>query len=467
MTIKINRDLCLGCDHLDEPFCIEICPGNLIYKSKKANIKIRDEKACWDCGACIKECPKQAISMYLPAEVGGRGSSLTAKRRQDKILWNLKYADGSEEKYETINITQESVLNKSKNNKSRRKNYMIESRIGNRLIGDGHKCFISFEPGATHTGLESAKKLAKAAAEAGADAVKFQTIEADEIMGSKDLMIEYETTQGKKEESIYKALKRREMSFDEWRELKKYCDDLEILFISTPSGPRTVDLLADINVAAIKVSKSDINNRFLIKKISDKGLPVILDAREKFEDVEKACRICEDNGVEDIVIMHCPSGYPAEFSGINLKSVKHIRDIFSYPVAYSDHSVDMYMNFAALGMGVDFIEKTITLDKTTDAVEHYMSLEPSEMKEFVDKIRKAEEGFGDPRVIFNSRVKKQNRRSIMTAKKIKKGQTIKIDDLEFKRPGIYLSVERYEEVIGKKAVRDLEEDLFISENDYE
>jgi sialic acid synthase SpsE len=125
------------------------------------------------------------------------------------------------------------------------------------------------------------------------------------------------------------------------------------------------------------------------------------------------------------------------------------------------------MNFAALGMGVDFIEKTITLDKTTDAVEHYMSLEPSEMKEFVDKIRKAEEGFGDPRVIFNSRVKKQNRRSIMTAKKIKKGQTIKIDDLEFKRPGIYLSVERYEEVIGKKAVRDLEEDLFISENDYE
>ncbi len=342
-------------------------------------------------------------------------------------------------------------------------------KIGDKLVGDGHPCFISVEPGATHTGLESAKKLAKAAKEAGADAVKFQTMLTEELMSREahKLMIEFETKEGKKKESIYDALKRRELTFDDWRDLKKYCDKLGILFISAPSGPSTVDLLADINAAAIKVSKSDVNNRYLIRQIAKKHLPVIVDAREKFQDVENAIRICEGEGNDDVIIMHCPSGYPAEFAGIHLQVIPVIKGIFGRPVAYSDHSVGDYMNYAALGLGTNMLEKTISLDKYTNAVEHYMSLEPEEVKEFTRRVREVEKAFGNPRVIFNSRVKDANRRSIMAKKKIPRGKKIEIDDLTFKRPGTYISVERYEEIIGKKATRNIETDEFLSEHDFE
>jgi len=341
------------------------------------------------------------------------------------------------------------------------------AKIGDKTVGDGYPCFISMEPGATHTGLESAKELAKAARDGGADAVKFQTIDTDETMSSEEIMIEYTTVGEKKKESVYDALKRRELTFDEWRELKSYCDELGILFISAPSGPRTIDLLAEMNVAAIKVAKADVNNRYLIKLIAEKGLPVIMDAREKFEDVAVGIDICEKSGIQDIVIMHCPSGYPAEHAGIHLKAIPHIKSIFDYPVAYSDHSIGDCMNYAALGFGVNFIEKTITLDRSTDAVEHYMSLEPQEIRHFIDTIRDIEKAFGNPRIIFNSRVNVLHRRSIMTATRIKKGQTFTLESLAFKRPGTHISVERYEEIIGKKATRDLEVGVFLEERDFE
>mgnify|MGYP006310676083 CR=1 FL=1 len=113
---------------------------------------------------------------------------------------------------------------------------MVVSRIGSKMVGDGHPCFISLEPGATHGGLESAKRLARAAAEAGADAVKFQTVRAEDLMSDEDVQIAYKTAGGKKTESVYQALKRRELTPEEWRDLKAYCDDLGILFISTPSA---------------------------------------------------------------------------------------------------------------------------------------------------------------------------------------------------------------------------------------
>lgn len=346
---------------------------------------------------------------------------------------------------------------------------MRKAKIGDRWVGDGYPTFISFEPGATHTGLESAKKLAKAAADAGADAVKFQTTYADELISSRESSdkVKFKTPEGWKKSSVYEDMKRRELSPEEWRELKAYCDDLGLLFISCPSGPRTIELLGEMDIAAIKVVKSDINNRYLIKLIAEQGKPVIFDARQKFEDVEIGCRICEDAGIKDIVIMHCPSGYPAEYAGIHLNVIPRIKEIFDYPVAYSDHSVGYYMNFVALGMGANFIEKTITLDKRAKAAEHFMSLEPDEAKEFVKKIREAEEALGDSRVIFKQRVKKDHLRSVMIAQDIDKGQTITIDDLTFKRPGYYFPVNRYEEVVGKKATRDLKAGEFISEDDFE
>jgi len=338
-------------------------------------------------------------------------------------------------------------------------------KIGRKQVGEGHPVFISLEAGATHAGLDSAKALCKAAAEAGADAVKFQTVRAADLMTS-DAKIEFETAKGKKSESVRGALERRELSFDDWKRLKDYCDKLKLAFISTPSGPETVDLLAEIGAAAIKVSMSDVNHRALIDYIARKKIPVILDGRERFEDVEQAARICEGHGLHDIVIMHCPSGYPAQHAGIHLRAIRHIKEIFGYPVGYSDHSVGTAMNFAAIALGADLLEKTITADRATEAVEHYMSLEPRELAGFVKDVRAVEAALGDPRIIFSSRVNAEHRRSIQAKRAIAKGATIRLEDLDFRRPGTRLPADRYEEIVGRKAARDIPAGEFLSPADF-
>ncbi|GAB6099984.1 ferredoxin family protein [Halanaerocella petrolearia] len=103
MAVKINKELCNGCGKCKESRCMRICPGNLLYKTENNKAKIRDERECWDCGACVKECPNQAIEMYLPAEVGGRGSTLKAKNLGEEIIWTLQKADGSKEEFEIQN----------------------------------------------------------------------------------------------------------------------------------------------------------------------------------------------------------------------------------------------------------------------------------------------------------------------------------------------------------------------------
>jgi len=338
-------------------------------------------------------------------------------------------------------------------------------KIGKRSVGEGHPVFISFEAGATHAGLDNAKALCKAAADAGADAVKFQTVRAADLM-TADSKIEFETARGKQSESVRGALERRELSFDDWRRLKEHCDQLKLAFISTPSGPETVDLLADMGAAAIKVSKSDVNHRALIDYIARKRIPVILDGRERFEDVEQAARICEKQGLSDIVIMHCPSGYPAQHAGIHLRAIRHIKEIFGYPVGYSDHSVGTAMNFAAIALGADLLEKTITADRSTEAVEHYMSLEPRELAGFVREVRAVEAALGDPRIIFSSRVNAEHRRSIQAKRAIAKGATIRLEDLDFRRPGNKLPADRYEEIVGRKAARDIPAGEFLSPTDF-
>ena len=148
-------------------------------------------------------------------------------------------------------------------------------------------CYIIAEAGVNHNGnLELAKELIDAAADAGADAIKFQTMTSDKLMATRDTQIEYDTVQGTKKESVYEAMKRRELTPDEWKELKKYADGLGLLFISAPSDKETVDLLVEMDVAAIKVAKSDINYFPLVDYIARQGKPVILDGRERFEDVQ-------------------------------------------------------------------------------------------------------------------------------------------------------------------------------------
>ena len=338
-------------------------------------------------------------------------------------------------------------------------------RIGSKEIGKKYPCLISLEPGATYSNFEDAKKMIQMAAVAGADAIKFQTFlpgDADRIMGEKSIEIEYGTATGKKKELVYDALKRRELTKVQWKELVDYTKSQKLLFITAPYFTETVDFLQEIKVDAIKVSKGDVNNVILIEKIAQTGLPIILDTREKLTEIDKDIQICKENNNENIILMHCPSGYPAENVGVHLNAIKFLKEKYSYPIGFADHSPGDIMNYAAVVLGANILEKTITLNKSTEAVEHFMSLEPTELKTFVQNIRMLEEAAGNEKILEQSRVEESVRRSIVAKRDLEKGEIITRDMLDFRRPGnVGISCEDGFEVLGKKTKVNIDRNSFI------
>jgi len=338
-------------------------------------------------------------------------------------------------------------------------------KIGNKEIGEGFPNIISFEPGATYSNIEEAKQMIDYVAKAGADAVKFQTFllgDADRIMAKKDITVEFGTSEGKKQELVYDALKRRELSNSQWEELMKYSKKQGLLFITAPYFTETVDFLQTQSVDALKVSKGDINNVLLIEKMAQTNLPIILDAREKSDDVKKAVEICEQNNNFQIVVMHCPSGYPVENSGVHLNAITQLIKDYKYPIGFADHSPGDMMNYAAISLGAKMLEKTITLDKQTEHVEHFMSLEMDELKKFVNNIRILEKALGTGEILKASRVEESARRSIVARNDIPKDKVLTKNDFDFRRPGnLGISVSEGFSLIGKKTKREITKNTFL------
>ncbi len=339
---------------------------------------------------------------------------------------------------------------------------MVKVKLGKRLVGEGEPTYIIFECGATFEGIENAKKLIKAAADSGADAVKFQVLDPDRMIGDRSLTINYTSASGPKVGNLYDILKKRVLKKEEWRELKDYADSLGITFCSTATFPEEIDFLVEIGSAAIKINAGDVNHYYLIDYASKKGLPIMLDGRAKYDELEKGVEICEKNKNRNILIMHCPSGYPARNDGVNLTVLSALNKIYNYPIGFSDHSREKLMNYPAIVMGASILEKTLTLDKNNEGIEHLMSLEPNEAKAFVAEIRAIEEAIGSPRIMFSQKVNETARRSIAAKVSIKKGDKISIDMIEFRRPGnAGISCAEYESVCSKKANHDIKKDEFI------
>ena len=335
-------------------------------------------------------------------------------------------------------------------------------QIGPKRVGEEEPCFIVFECGATFDSFAGAKKLIDAVAESGADAIKFQLMDADRLMGQRDLTISYTTAQGPRIGNIYEILKKRELTRDQWGELIRYCQEKGVIFIATACFPEEVDFLVQAGTAAIKINAGDVNHYYLIDYASKKGIPIILDGRAKYDELEQGVQICERNGNKNIIIMHCPSGYPARNDGVNLTTLASLKKIYQYPIGFSDHSREKLMNFPAIVYGADVVEKTLTLDKNTDFIEHLMSLEPHEAKEFVQEIRAIEEAKGVPRIMFSKQVNEAGRRSIVAVRNIRQGAALTIDDLEFKRPGdAGISAAEYQKVCQSTAKRDIAKDSFL------
>jgi len=338
-------------------------------------------------------------------------------------------------------------------------------KIGSRLVGDGQACFITFEAGPTHDGLATAKQLVKAAADAGADAIKFQILDPDRLVADRKQLFSYEIlvdrkTGARKEKSepLYDILKRRSLAREEWKELKAYSDSLGLAFFATAGFESEVDLLAEMGCDSIKIASADVNHYPLIEYAARTGISLQLDTgNSTLGEIEAAVDRIVRAGNERIIIHHCPSGYPARRDGINLRVIETLKAMFPYPAAFSDHSPGWDMDIAALCLGANMLEKTISLDRTTPSVEHIMSLEGTEIPGFVRAIRDLEAAFGSPRrVMQEAEIRKRDlvRRSIFLKRAMRAGETLSAEDLDYRRPGTGIAPSDLGRVLGRKLAAD-------------
>ena len=340
-----------------------------------------------------------------------------------------------------------------------------EVPFGKARVGSEWPVYIVFEAGPTHDGLETALKLIDIAAEAGANAVKFQILNVEKLMPDPTVMFTYnvllDKQTGEQEtvtESLKAILERRSMPKDDWRTVIKHCASKGIEFFSTASTKQELDFLAEMGVGSVKIASGDITYHHFLREAAQYPWTVQIDTgNATIGEVEQAVDVLEGSGCENIIINHCPSGYPARLDGINLRVLTTLKQMFRYPVAFSDHSPGMVMDIAAVALGVAMVEKTITLDRTVRSPEHIMSLEPDEAKSFVQTIRDVEQALGNTRRVMATKERATSsvaRRSIVTGRAIPSGKTLTQEDLDYARPGTGLAPHLDTLILGKQLRRD-------------
>jgi len=343
---------------------------------------------------------------------------------------------------------------------------MKKIKIGDRWIGENEPCFIIAEAGVNHNGdVETAKKLIEVAKDVGADAVKFQTFKAENVVTKFAEKAEYqkETTI---ESSQYEMIKSLELSREDFRELADYAKKKDIMFLSSPFDKESVDLLYRLNMSAFKIGSGEITNFPLLRYIAKKGKPIILSTgMSTLGEVEEALDVFRKEGAEDVILLHCISNYPARIEDVNLRAMKTLKQAFQVPVGFSDHTLSTIIPAVATAIGARIIEKHFTLDKNLPGPDHKASLEPKELKEMIKNIREVEKAMGDGikrPTKEEKKIKETVRKSIVANTNISKGKIIEREMLSIKRPGTGLSPKYICEVVGRRAKKNIYRDEIIS-----
>lgn len=338
---------------------------------------------------------------------------------------------------------------------------MTGIRLKDRTIGPGHPLFFIAEAGVNHNGdLGMALDLVDAAAEAGADAVKFQTFRAESLITRNAPKAPYhtETTGPDEEQTWFELLKTQELDRDMHVAILERCAARGILFMSTPYDNDSVDLLDELDIALYKVASTDANNIPFLEYMASKGRPIILStAMCTLDEVTASVAAIRAAGVTDLLVMQCTGSYPAPADEANLRAMTTIAGACDVAVGYSDHTPGMEAAIAATAMGAQAYEKHFTLDRALPGPDHRASLEPDELIGLVAAVRKTEAALGDglKRVMPCEEINRQRlRKSILAAREIAAGEVISLDDLAIKRAGgIGLPPDRYREVIGRRTTR--------------
>lgn len=331
------------------------------------------------------------------------------------------------------------------------------------------RTFIIAEAGVNHNGsIELAKKLIDVAAEAGVDAVKFQTFKAEKVISRYAQKAEYQKQTTDASELQLDMLRKLELDEAVHKELLAYCRSIDIQFLSTPFDLDSIDLLNKLELGIFKIPSGEITNLPYLRKIGALKKEIILSTgMANLGEIEDALDALREVGTEheNITVLHCNTEYPTSMHDVNLRAMQTIARAFNVRVGYSDHTLGIEVPIAAVVLGATVIEKHFTIDKNMEGPDHKASLEPNELKAMVHAIRNIEKALGNGiKKPSASELKNKPiaRKSIVAARDIKKGETFTEENLTTKRPGTGISPMRWDEVIGQKVNRNYRKDDVIS-----
>ncbi len=332
-------------------------------------------------------------------------------------------------------------------------------------------CFLIAEAGVNHNGdVGMAEKLINAAAEAGADAVKFQTFTADALVTRNAESTDYQrrNTGGTYQHEMLKSL---ELSCDDFRRLKGHCEKRGILFLSSPFDEGSARfLLEDLKMERIKIPSGEITHLPFLKYLTSFGRPLILstgmsDLPEIQQAVEAIRSVSKDAA---LTLLHCTSNYPCLFEETNLKAMRTLSETFSLPVGYSDHTLGIEIAIAAAALEATVIEKHFTLDRGLPGPDHPCSLEPRELKQLVLSVRNVEKALGSPEkrpMPSELQTRQKVRKSLVLARNLPAGSVLTEKDLAAKRPGDGISPAHLNRLVGKRLMVDKAADERIAWSD--
>ena len=325
--------------------------------------------------------------------------------------------------------------------------------------------FIIAEAGVNHNGkIDLAYKLIDVAYESGADAVKFQTFKTENLVSINAPKAPYQKKITSQLESQFSMLKKLELDFNVHKKLINYCKKKGIVFLSTPFDHESIDLLNELNIKIFKIPSGEITNLTYLRHIGSLGKEVILSTgMSNLKEIEDALKILIDSGTSkgNITVLHANTMYPTPMEDVNLRAMQTIRDKFGVSVGYSDHTLGIEVDIAAVTMGATVIEKHFTLDKTMDGPDHKSSINPEELTMMVNSIRNIEKALGSS-IKKPSKSEEPNiasaRKSIVASRSIKKGEIFTEQNITIKRPGTGISPMEWDSMIDKVAKHDYEKD---------
>lgn len=337
-------------------------------------------------------------------------------------------------------------------------------KFGNISVGPEHPPYVIAEIGSNHNGdMDLCRKLIDAAAEAGAQAAKFQSWSEDSLIAAEEYERNTEYSDKKKHfGSLRDMVRAYQLTEEQHREAREHCRKRGIAFCSSPFSPREADLLEQLDVPFFKIASMDINNLALLEHVGRKGRPVIVSTgMASLGEIEQAVETLRAAGTAQIVLLHCVSIYPPQFETLNLRNIPMLEQAFGLPVGFSDHSLGTSIPLAAISLGACVIEKHFTLDKDMEGWDHAISADPADMAVICNDGRNIHTALGSAmRMVSGDEVQKRVkfRRSLVSLRDLPAGHVLGVADLTAKRPGSGISPAELKYVLGRRLATGIKAD---------